>query len=63
MDKIVYLNCPLCGKEYYIARVLYLEQQRNQKMKLMCPYCKEEFSGKDAEFSESSPNQTGEIIL
>jgi ribosomal protein L33 len=52
VDKINYLNCPMCGKEYYVTRALYLEQAKNPKVKLMCPYCRKEFYAKDAKFVE-----------
>lgn len=48
--KIYYLNCPKCGKEYYVARALYEIQQKNRDVKLMCPYCQKEFPAKDAKF-------------
>lgn len=50
MKRIHYLNCPECGKEYFIEKRLYLEQERNSEIKLICPYCHKEFYGKDAKF-------------
>jgi len=52
MKKIYYLFCPACKKEYYMDRELYIEQKKNPKTKLLCPYCHHEFYGKDARFVE-----------
>ena len=48
--KIYYLDCPKCGKEYYVVRALYEIQQKNRDVKLMCPYCQKEFPARDAKF-------------
>jgi hypothetical protein len=48
--KIYYLICPVCGKDYYIARALYRIQQSNPEVMLMCPYCQKEFPAKTAKF-------------
>lgn len=50
---IFHLDCPKCGGEYYLERGLYLEQSRNPEIKLICPYCHEEFYGRDAKFKEN----------
>jgi ribosomal protein L33 len=52
MKKNYYLNCPECGKEYYLEGDLFQEQKQNPNIKLMCPYCRREFYGKDAKFKE-----------
>ena len=48
--KIYYLNCPICGKEYYIARALYEIQLGDPDVKLMCPYCQKEFPAREGKF-------------
>ena len=45
--KIYYLNCPKCEKEYYVSKDLYQIQRKNPDVMLMCPYCQNEFPGKD----------------
>ena len=52
MKKNYFLDCPKCGKEYYLEGDLFFEQKRNPKLKLLCPYCQKEFYGKEAKFKE-----------
>ena len=55
MAKVHYIECALCGKEYYLDRILAEVVEVNPKQKLKCPFCKKEFhldmkrkEGKDA---------------
>jgi uncharacterized C2H2 Zn-finger protein len=48
--KIYYLNCPRCEKEYYVSKDLFQIQRENPDVMLMCPYCQNEFPGKEAKF-------------
>jgi hypothetical protein len=52
MKRIYYVFCPTCQKNYYIERELYLKQKQNPSLRLMCPYCHAQFSGRDAQFVE-----------
>lgn len=39
MPKVVYVNCPSCGKEFYIGR----EFIEIEEACCHCPYCAQEF--------------------
>jgi transposase-like protein len=43
MAKVHYVECALCGKEYYLDRILSEVVEANPKQKLKCPFCKKEF--------------------
>jgi uncharacterized Zn-finger protein len=44
MAKVSYVKCSLCGKEYYLDRILSEALISNPMQKLICPFCKKEFS-------------------
>jgi endogenous inhibitor of DNA gyrase (YacG/DUF329 family) len=37
------VTCPSCGKDYYIERMLSKAMEANPRLKLRCPFCKQEF--------------------
>jgi hypothetical protein len=43
MAKVHYVECSLCGKEYYLDLILSEVVEANPKQKLKCPFCKKEF--------------------
>ncbi len=43
MAKVHYIECAVCGKEYYLDRILAEVVEANPKQKLKCPFCKKEF--------------------
>ena len=43
MAKVHYIECALCGKEYYLDRILAEVVEVNPKQKLKCPFCRKEF--------------------
>ena len=43
MAKVHYVECSLCGKEYYLDRILYEAWVANPDQKLKCPFCKKSF--------------------
>jgi uncharacterized Zn-finger protein len=56
MAKVHYVECSLCGKEYYLDKILAEVVEVNPRQKLKCPFCKKEFhldmkrkQGKDAQ--------------
>jgi len=44
MAKVSYVKCSLCGKEYYLDRILTEALVSNPTQQLKCPFCKKEFS-------------------
>jgi C4-type Zn-finger protein len=43
MAKTHYVECPVCGKEFYLETLLYQTVMSNPKQNLKCPFCKEDF--------------------
>jgi len=48
MARVHYVECSLCGKEYYVDRILEEVLESNPKQKLKCPFCKKVFLPKKA---------------
>ena len=44
MARVHYVECTICGKEYYIDQILHEAIVSNPEQKLKCPFCKKEFS-------------------
>ena len=47
MQKVYYVECPSCRKEYYLHRTLYEIAVVNPGQKLKCPFCKTDFLSKE----------------
>jgi endogenous inhibitor of DNA gyrase (YacG/DUF329 family) len=43
MARVNTVTCPSCGKDYYIERMLSKAMEANPRLKLRCPFCKQEF--------------------
>lgn len=43
MARVNTVTCPSCGKDYYIEKMLAKAMAANPRLKLRCPYCKQEF--------------------
>lgn len=43
MANVHYVNCEVCGKEYYVDKELYQTVLSNPEQVLKCPFCKKEF--------------------
>lgn len=43
MARVNTVTCPSCGKDYYIENMLSKAMAANPKLKLRCPFCKQEF--------------------
>jgi uncharacterized Zn-finger protein len=44
MARVNYVECSLCGKEYYLDRILSEALKSRPMQKLKCPFCKKEFN-------------------
>ncbi len=43
MARVNTVTCPSCGKDYYIEKMLSKAMAANPRLKLRCPFCKQEF--------------------
>ena len=56
MPKVVYVNCPHCGKEFYIGQeFLVIEESYCH-----CPYCSQEFKPEAARRAAGGFSSRGE---
>jgi len=44
MQKVYWIECPACRKEYYLHKLTYEAATSNPEQKLKCPFCKKEFA-------------------
>jgi phage FluMu protein Com len=58
MARVNTVTCTSCGRDYYIEKMLAKAMAANQKLKLRCPFCKQEFVPKaDDAASTASANR------
>ena len=43
MARVNTVTCPSCSKDYYIEKMLSNAMAANPRLKLRCPFCKQEF--------------------
>jgi hypothetical protein len=43
MARVNTVTCPSCCKDYYIEKMLSNAMVANPRLKLRCPFCKQEF--------------------
>ena len=43
MARVNTVTCSSCGKDYYIEKMLSKAIAANPRLKLRCPFCKQEF--------------------
>ena len=43
MARVNTVTCSSCGKDYYIEKMLSKAMAANPRLKLRCPFCKQEF--------------------
>lgn len=44
MARVNTVTCPSCGKDYYIEKMLSKAIAADPRLKLRCPFCKQEFT-------------------
>ena len=53
MARVNTVTCSSCGKDYYIEKMLSKAMAANPRLKLRCPFCKQEFvPGQDSAGTE-----------
>ena len=57
MARVNTVTCTSCGKDYYIEKMLTKAMSANPKLKLRCPFCKQEFVPKADDAGTESANR------
>ena len=52
MQKVHYIECPSCHREYYLQKMLYEAAVVNPDQKLKCPFCKTDFLSKETDLKK-----------